>query len=72
MLRFAAWKVITAKRAKITTQGLMQLRKSSVNTIAEVISALQTQPQKFAGPLNLAAQVYKKRLQDMTREHRSR
>ena len=50
----------------------MQLRKSSVNTIAEVISALQTQPQKFAGPLNLAAQVYKKRLQDMTREHRSR
>ena len=32
----------------------------------------QKQPQKLAGPLNVAAQIYKKRLQSKTKDHVAR
>ena len=38
---FTRWQHMSKKRAEVTTLGVLQLRKSSLGTVAEVVSALQ-------------------------------
>ena len=39
--RFTKWQEMSKKRGETTTLGILQLRKSSLGTIADVVSALQ-------------------------------